>query len=70
VFPRSFMLAPETQVFAKACADIAGCLQTYWSNPEGGERWASLLFRFPVMIAKGLGFEDVLFLIDNSIPHR
>jgi hypothetical protein len=65
VLPRSFTQAPETQVFAKACADIAGCLQTHWSDPEGGERWASLLFRFPVMIAKELGFEDVLFLIDN-----
>jgi hypothetical protein len=65
LLPKRFAQAPETQGFARACADLASCLQAAWNDPESGPAWASLAFRFPIILARELGFEDIIFLIDH-----
>jgi hypothetical protein len=65
ILPKRFIEAPETQAFAKSCLELADRLKSLWNDPECGGPWASLLFRFPLLLAHELGFEDVIFAIDN-----
>jgi hypothetical protein len=65
LLPKRFLDSPETQAAGKSFSDIATILSTHWNNPECGSSWASILFLFPILIAKELGFQDVVFLVDN-----
>jgi hypothetical protein len=65
LLPKRFLSGSETQAFAKSIVNIATILSAHWHDPNGGNRWASILFLFPVLLAKELGFQNVLFLVDN-----
>jgi hypothetical protein len=65
LLPKRFLEAPGTQGIAKSIVTIATVLSAHWNNSDLGSSWASLLFLFPVLLAKELGFQDVLFLVDN-----
>jgi hypothetical protein len=65
MLPKRFLEAPETQALGKACIEIAEELRSKWTNPDGGTEWAVLLFEFPLLLAKIVGFEDVILLIDH-----
>jgi hypothetical protein len=65
VLPKCFIVARETQALAKACITLAERLKAAWHNPDAGIEWAQLLFQFPLLLAKEIGFDDVFFFIDN-----
>jgi hypothetical protein len=65
LLPKRFLDAPETQGIAKVIVEFGTILSAHWHNRESGPEWASNLFLLPVLLPKELGFEDVLFVVDN-----